>query len=127
MYKKIVVGIFALALMTGLFAACSIVDASTLNTGPQAHMGSAVFKVDHIDIKKGQKVVLVDDVAVLHVILNGQWKGGTVQDPATEPGAPKINVSIAGGSVAIGPFTQAGSFNIYCNIHGGMQLKVNVS
>ncbi len=126
MYKKILAGIFAFALMTGLFAACTIVDASTLNTGPQAHMTSAAFKEDHIDIKKGQKLILVDTSPVLHVILNGAWKNNQ-QAPATEPGAPKVNVSIASGSAAVGPFTQAGTFNLYCNIHADMQIKVIVT
>ncbi len=126
MYKKVLVGMIAFALMTVLFAACTIVDASTLNTGPQAHMSSNAFKVPSINIKKGQKLILVDDVAVLHSIINGSWKGSS-QAPATEPGAPKVNANIASGSAAIGPFTTAGTFNIYCTIHAGMQLKIIVS
>jgi len=126
MYKKVLVGMIAFALMTVLFAACTIVDASTLNTGPQAHMSSNNFKETSINVKKGQKLILVDDTPVLHSILNGTWQGST-QKPATEAGAPKVNVSVASGSAPIGPFTQAGTFNIYCTIHSGMQLKVIVS
>ncbi|GAC1391674.1 MAG: hypothetical protein NVS4B11_09280 [Ktedonobacteraceae bacterium] len=126
MYKKIFVGMIAFALMTVLFAACTIVDASTLNTGPQAHMGNAAFKEASIAIKKGQKLTLVDDVAVQHIITNGTWNG-SAQAPKLEPGAPKVNANITGGSMAVGPFTQAGTFNLYCTIHGGMQIKVVVS
>ncbi len=126
MYKKVLVGMVAFALMTVLFAACTIVDASTLNTGPQAHMTSNNFKLSSINIKKGQKLILVDDVAVLHSILNGSWNG-TSQNHKQESGAPTVNVNIASGSAAIGPFTQAGTFNIYCTIHAGMQLKIIVS
>ncbi len=126
MYKKVIVGMIAFALMTVLFAACTIVDASTLNTGPQAHMSSNNFKETSINIKKGQKLILVDDAPVLHSILNGTWNGSQ-QAPKTEPGAPKVNVSVPTGSAAIGPFTQAGTFNIYCTIHSGMQLKIIVS
>lgn len=126
MYKKVIVGMIAFALMTVLFAACTIVDASTLNSGPQAHMSNAAFKKDSITIKKGQKLTLVDDVAVQHIIVNGTWKG-SAQAPKQEPGAPKVNASITGGSQAVGPFTQAGTFSLYCTIHGGMQIKVVVS
>ena len=126
MYKKIIVGMIAFALMTVLFAACTIVDASSLNTGPQAHMGSAAFKVDSVNIKKGQKLTLVDDVAVQHIIVNGHWQGST-QVPKLEAGAPKVNANITGGAQAVGPFTQAGTFQLYCTIHGGMQIKVIVS
>ncbi len=126
MYKKVIVGMIAFALMTVLFAACTIVDASTLNTGPQAHMGSAAFKTDSVPIKKGQKLTLVDDVAVQHIIVNGSWQG-SAPVPKLEAGAPKVNVNIAGGASAVGPFTQAGTFNLYCTIHGGMQIKVIVS
>ncbi|GAC1690582.1 MAG: hypothetical protein NVS9B9_12700 [Ktedonobacteraceae bacterium] len=68
----------------------------------------------------------MDDVAVQHIIVNGTWKGSQ-QDPKQEPGAPKVNVNIAGGSSPVGPFTQAGTFNLYCTIHAGMQIKVIVS
>jgi plastocyanin len=126
MYKKAIVGMVAFALMTVLFAACNIVDAASLNNGPQAHMGNAAFKETSINLKKGQKLVLVDDVAVQHIIVNGSWNGAT-QVPKLEPGAPKVNVSIAGGSSAVGPFTQAGTFSLYCTIHAQMQIKVIVS
>ena len=126
MYKKIIVGMIAFALMTVLLAACTIVDASSLNTGPQAHMGSAAFKVDSVNIKKGQKLTLVDDVAVQHIIVNGYWQGST-QVPKQEAGAPKVNANITGGAQAVGPFTTAGTFQLYCTIHGGMQIKVIVS
>ncbi len=126
MYKKVIVGMIAFALMTVLFAACTIVDASTLNNGPQAHMGNAVFKAASINVKKGQKLILVDDVAVQHIIVNGTWNGST-QAPKLEPGAPKVYASINGGATSVGPFTQAGSFNLYCTIHAGMQIKVIVS
>ena len=126
MYKKVILGMIAFALMTVLFAACTIVDASTLNSGPQAHMGSAAFKLPSIAIKKGQKLTLVDDVAVQHIIANGTWKG-SAPVPSMEAGAPKVNANITGGAQAVGPFTQAGTFNLYCTIHGGMQIKVIVS
>jgi len=126
MYKKVIVGMIAFALMTVLFAACTIVDASSLNQGPQAHMSSAAFKEASIAVKKGQKLILVDDVAVEHIIVNGYWQGST-QVPKAEAGAPKVNATITGGAQAVGPFTQAGTFSLYCTIHAGMEIKVIVS
>lgn len=125
MYKK---AIFVLLMLASLsvFGACKIVDASQLVTGTPVHMGNAAFKVASITIKKGDKLDLIDDVAVNHIITNGYWNGST-QVPKLEPGAPKILANITGGSQAVGPFTTAGSFMIYCTIHGGMQLKVIVS
>ncbi len=126
MYKKVIVGMIAFALMTVLFAACTIVDASALNSGPQAHMTNAAFKAPSIPIKKGQKLTLVDDVAVQHIIVNGYWQG-SAQVAKAESGAPKVNANITGGSQAVGPFTQAGTFSLYCTIHAGMEIKVIVS
>jgi len=126
MYKKVIVGMIAFALMTVLFAACTIVDASTLNNGPQAHMGNAAFKLTSIPITNGQKLTVVADVAVQHIITNGTWQGSTLVHNF-EPGAPPVNANITGGAQAVGPFTQAGTFSLYCTIHGGMKIKVIVS
>ncbi len=126
MYKKILLGMVAFAMLTMVLAACKIEDASTLASGPAAHMGAAAFKEASVNVKKGEKLNLVDDVAVNHIIVNGTWNGST-QVPKLEPGAPKVNASITGGSQAVGPFTTAGTFNLYCTVHGGMQIKVIVS
>lgn len=126
MYKKVIVGMTAFALMTVLFAACTIVDASSLNQGPQAHMSNAAFKAESINVKKGQKLILVDDVAVQHIIVNGYWQGSAPVAKA-EAGAPKVYANVTGGSQAVGPFTEAGTFQLYCTIHANMQIKVVVS
>ena len=89
-------------------------------------MGNAAFKDKQIDVKKGQFLVLVDDVAVQHIITNGYWNGSS-QVHKQESGAPAVNASITGGSKAVGPFTTAGKFSLYCTIHGGMQIMVIVS
>ena len=91
------------------------------------HMDSSNFVQKCVNISKGSKVTLVDDVQVLHIITNGMWVNGSPQ-LATQPGAPTINnVSIAGGSAEIGPFNTAGKFNVLCTVHVGMNLIVNVS
>ncbi len=91
------------------------------------HMDASNFVQKCVNVKKGSKVTLVDDVQVLHIITNGQWVNGTPQ-LAVEPGAPTIpNVNIAGGSADIGPFNTAGKFNVLCTVHEGMNLVVNVA
>jgi len=125
MYKKAIFVLVILATFS-MFAACRIVDASTLVTGTPLHMGNASFKVASINIKKGDKLDLIDDVAVEHIITNGYWNG-SAQVHKTEPGAPTVLAQITGGSQAVGPFTTAGKFMLYCTIHGGMQVQVIVS
>ena len=125
MYKKFLFAMLGLALLTVLFASCKITDTS-LSTGPQVKMGSVNFAVDTVTIAKGETLTLVDTVASPHVVLNGKWDG-TKQVPQKETGAPTINVSFGGNDrKTIGPFTTAGTFNIYCNIHQGMNLTITV-
>ncbi len=91
------------------------------------HMDSSNFVQKCVNISKGSKVTLIDDVQVLHIITNGKWANGTPQ-LAVEQGAPTVNnVSISGGSADIGPFNTAGKYNILCTVHVDMNLVVNVS
>lgn len=125
MYKKAIFVLLILAAFS-MFGACRIVDASTLVTGTPVHMGNAAFKVSSVNLKKGSKLDLVDDVAVEHIITNGYWNGSTPVHKV-EPGAPAVLAQVTGGSMAVGPFTTAGTYMLYCTIHGGMQVKVIVS
>ena len=112
--------------MTVLFSACRVIDAASIPKNPAVHMGSASFLVPSVTIKKGDKLDLVDDVAVTHIIKNGTWNGATPVT-AAEPGAPTVNLSFVGSdTMAIGPFNQAGTYKIYCTIHGGMKVSVVV-
>jgi plastocyanin len=126
MNRKILFGLLAFTLMTVLFSACRVIDADSIPKNPAVHMGSASFLVPSVTIKKGDKLDLIDDVAVSHVIKNGTWNGATPVN-ATEPGAPTVNLSFTGSDTqTIGPFNQAGTFDIYCTIHGGMKLSIIV-
>ncbi len=142
--KVLVAFLAILALGSILLAACSrpgnITNTGTTptagsggggNTGGCAngtvHMDSSNFVQNCVNVKKGSKVTLVDDVQVLHIITNGQWVNGNPQ-LSVEPGAPTIsNVNITGGSAEIGPFNTAGKFNVLCTVHVGMNLVVNVT
>jgi len=144
--KILVMSLAILALGSILLAACSRPGTIT-NTGgntPTAsssggggggggcasgavHMDASNFVQKCVNISKGSKVTLVDDVQVLHIITNGQWVNGTPQ-LTVQPGAPTIpNVNITGGSADIGPFNTAGKFNVLCTVHVGMNLVVNVA
>ena len=109
-----------------MLAACAVYDEANLPQGPTVHMAGASFLVSSINIKKGDMLTLVDDSSAAHIIKNGTWNGNTPQ-PKTEPGAPTVNVTFNGNdSSAIGPFNTAGSFQLFCTIHPGMNLTVNV-
>ena len=143
--KILVMFLAILALGSILLAACSRPGTITKTTGttPTAssggggssggcasgtvHMDASNFVQKCVNISKGSKVTLVDDVQVLHIITNGQWVNDTPQ-LSVQPGAPKINnVNISGGSADIGPFNTAGKFNVLCTVHVGMNLVVNVT
>ena len=144
--KILVMFLAILALGSIILAACSRPGTITTTTGttPTAsstggggggggcasgtvHMSSSNFKQPCVNISKGSKVTLVDDVQVLHIITNGQWVNSNPQ-LSVQPGAPTINnVTISGGSAEIGPFNTAGKFNVLCTVHVGMNLVVNVT
>lgn len=126
MHKKIFFGLMCFALLTILFSACRVIDASTIPQNPKVYMGTAQFLVPTVTIKKGQKLDLVNQAAAEHKILNGTWKGST-QDKMKEAGAPDATIDILGNAKgSIGPFTTAGTFQIYCYVHQGMNLTVVV-
>lgn len=126
MYKRILLGMVAFAIMTVLLAACTIRDAASIPSGPSVHMGNAAFLQTSITIKKGDKIHLVDDVAVTHIITNGTWQGST-QKPGKESGAPDVKLNFTGSDSQSTPsFNTAGTFKLYCTIHGGMNLDVKV-
>ena len=126
MYKKVLFALVLFGTITTLLAACAIVDTSNMPVGPSAHMGASSFIQTSITLHKGDMLNLVDDVSAPHQITNGSWVNGT-QKPAKESGAPTVNVSFNGNdSSAVGPFTTAGTFHLYCTIHLGMNLTVIV-
>ena len=147
-FKAVVMMLAVLALGSILLAACvrpgtttttSTGGGSTATSTPSGggggggcasgtvHMSSNNFVQNCVNISKGSKLTLIDDVQVLHLISNGMWDSSGNVKQVTEPGAPTVsNVSIASGSAAIGPFNTAGTFHIYCSVHQGMNLVVNV-
>jgi hypothetical protein len=94
---------------------------------PTVHMAGSNFLTNVVLVPKGEKLLLVDDDSVEHIIQNGSWTQSGTPQSQEEPGAPVVrNRDIKGGSVAIGPFTTAGVFHLYCTIHRGMNLTIVV-
>jgi plastocyanin len=147
-FKAVVMMLAVLALGSILLAACvrpgtttttSTGGGSTATSTPSGggggggcasgtvHMDANNFVQSCVNISKGSKLTLIDDVQVPHIISNGMWDSSGNVKQVTEPGAPTVNnVTIAGGSADIGPFNTAGTFHIYCSVHQGMNLVVNV-
>jgi plastocyanin len=126
MYKKILVGFLVMSLLTVILASCAIYDEASVPQGPQVQMGGASFLVSSVTIKKGDMLTLVDSSSAQHIIKNGTWNGNTPVNK-TESGAPTVNTTFNGNdSSAIGPFNTAGTFQLYCTIHPGMNLAVKV-
>jgi plastocyanin len=126
MYKKLIFGITVFALLTIVLAACSIKEGAVAS-GIEAKMGASNFIDTKVTLKKGESVTLVDEVASLHTITNGQWVGSQAK-AEVESGAPSVHFSIssAGAAQNVGPFTTAGTFHLYCTIHPGMNLEIIV-
>jgi len=129
MNKKFLFGLLGCMLLTILFSACRIVDASTLPKNPKALMGASQFLTTDITVKKGQSLDLVDTVSNPHVIANGFYDASGKVTKPPESDAPQIGTISFNGSDAqtIGPFNAAGDFHYYCTIHPNMNLLVHVT
>jgi plastocyanin len=127
--NKLLFGLFGCMLLTILFSACSIVDASTLPKNPKALMGASLFITTDITVKKGQSLDLVDTVSNPHVIANGFYDASGKVEKPSESGAPQIGtINFSGNDTqTIGPFNTAGDFHYYCTIHPNMNLLVHVT
>jgi plastocyanin len=127
--NKLLFGLFGCMLLTILFSACRIVDASTLPKNPKALMGSSLFVTTDVTVKKGQSLDLVDTVSNPHVIANGLYDASGKVEKPSESGAPQIGtLNFSGNDMqTIGPFNTAGDFHYYCTIHPNMNLLVHVT
>jgi len=137
--KILIMILVVLALGSILLAACSRPGTTTGGATPTSSGGpggcisgtvqtnATNFVQSCVNIAKGASVKIVPIVVSLHILTNGSWVNGVPQ-PAKEPGAPTIsNVQVANSSIEIGPFNAAGTFHIYCTVHMGMNLVVNVT
>ncbi len=90
-------------------------------------MKGARFAQRSVTIQRGERLRLVADDSMPHIIANGTWQNSTAT-VAKEAGAPEINnVQVDGNSSqTIGPFNTSGTFQLHCTIHQGMNLTVIV-
>ena len=126
MVKKILAVLAVFSLVVVLIAACGGSSSGGGAGNNTVHMSDTNFVQNAITIKKGESVNLVDDAAVVHIIQNGSWTNG-VAEPRKEHGAPTVLVNFQGNDQhAIGPFSTAGIFHVYCTVHPGMNLTITV-
>jgi plastocyanin len=127
MFRKLFVLLALCGVLALLLAACNIGDSAPSTAENPVHMNDTHFVQASITIKKGERLTLIDDALMPHIVANGTWQNGTAHS-ARESGAPLVkDVQINGtSSQAIGPFTTAGTFQLYCTIHSGMNLTVVV-
>jgi hypothetical protein len=94
---------------------------------PTVLMGPTNFLQRSITLEKGQRLTLLQEASDEHIITNGSWVDST-QRPSKEPGAPTVDVTVSGvgSSAMLGPFNTAGTFHLYCPLHLGMDLTVQV-
>lgn len=119
--KKLLIIIPPLLILILLLAACGG-NASAYNV---VHMQANNFTQSSVVIHKGDMLTLVDDDGIFHDIENGTWQGNTAT-PGQEAGAPHVDVNINSGSMDVGPFNEAGTFQLFCTVHPGMNLTVVV-
>ncbi len=127
--KKIIMLLVFVLLLMGITACGSPGPTSQTNRSTgivEVHTSSQTFVSSSVTIEKGQSLILVNDSAVLHPIENGTWENGTAR-PLQETGAPSVKVQLSGQDrQTIGPFTSAGTYQLFCTIHPGMNLTVVV-
>jgi len=124
MFKNLFAALGLICIIIVLLAACG----SGSNGSNSVYMSGSRFLRSSITIKKGESITLVnDDLVGSHVVANGTWVNNTAR-PVMEAGAPSAdNVNIGGNSsITIGPFTTAGTFQLYCTVHAGMNLTIVV-
>src|ERR1700694_5248865 len=108
MMKKTLLAYIVLCLLAFLCTACTS-SATVDNQTPIVHMNETQFVPTSITIRKGDRLTLVNDVAVVHIISNGRWDSNGTARPDIEPGAPTVQVQFNGNDQqSIGPFNMAG-------------------
>jgi len=126
--KKLVAAFVLLGLITVLIAACggSSNGSGGSSSSDGVHMSDSNFVQSTVTISKGSSFNLIDDTSTVHIIQNGTWNNNT-PSLKKESGAPIVNQTFTGNDTqAVGPFTTAGTYHIFCTVHPGMNLTVTV-
>ena len=103
-------------------------SSSSCPSGDTLQTTTSNFAQTCITLSKGGTLKVVPGPgSTFHILDYGQWNNGTAQ-PATPANVPPLkDVQLTSSSVSIGPFTTAGTYQIYCTIHPGMNLTVIVT
>ena len=102
-------------------------SSSSCQAGDTVKTGTSSFEQTCIALTKGGTLKVVQDQTSYHILDYGQWNGTTAQPQSAPAGAPAMkSLTLSGPSVSIGPFTTAGTYHIYCTVHPGMNLTVEV-
>lgn len=130
--KKLLAICPLLGLITLLAAGCGGASTATSSTSANSsgiteiHLLASDFAQNHATLHKGDHLRLMDDVAGIHIVLNGTWDG-TIIKAGAEAGAPLVNHQFNGhDTYLIGPFATSGVYQLYCSVHLGMNLTVTV-
>ena len=104
------------------------VTTTDANGDTVVHMGTTNFAQSTVTIAKGKKLKLVNDGSYYHIISTGSWVNGqpVLQHQAGGPVVNNVDITSAGTSVEIGPFTMAGTYHLLCTVHPGMTLIIIV-
>jgi plastocyanin len=126
MTKKLYDLFFLCSIAILLLVACGTDSSASNASGNRVHMSDTSFEQSSITIKKGESITLTADTAMVHPVTNGTWNDG-VPEASKEAGAPVVNVLVmSNSSETIGPFTNTGTFKLYCTVHLNMNLTVVV-
>jgi plastocyanin len=128
-YTGVLAGVLAGVLLLGF----TVQPSSSASTGAATpknetvNLTGTVFAPDIVALHAGDTLTITDTDAIHHILTNGTWSPNNKPVPGVEPGAVIVsNLNIDNGSTKVGPFTQPGTYHIYCTIHPGMSLTIIV-
>jgi plastocyanin len=124
-----VAGLILGAFLIGTIAQAPAAGGSATGQAGSAtvHLTANQFAPDIVALRKGERLLIVDDGPVPHTLTNGSWSADNQSVPGVEPGAPLVNnLALNNNTVTIGPFTTPGTYHLYCTIHPGMTLTIVV-
>jgi plastocyanin len=127
--RKIMILLMFVLLVVGITACGSTgttQQTSNSNGDMVVHTNGQDFLPSSVTISKGQSLTIINDSAVLHPIENGTWEGSSAK-AFQETGAPTVKIQLSSNDKqTIGPFTTAGTYQLHCTVHPGMNLTVIV-
>ncbi len=120
----------------GLLAGALLIGWGVWTTAGTAPVGGAttttlaptVFEPTVVQITAGSSVTMRDQAdGVPHVLAYGSWdEGGSV--PSTTGAPPLEDVEVEDGqTLTVGPYDQPGTYPLFCSIHPGMEMTVEVA